>query len=182
MANPTTNYVVISSEGVNVASNNVPGRNLKEMYPRGHVTVTPLGLVGQQPRFISQVVNQTTSTTPSTPAIKKILLKAVCKENVKESKLFTLRNVIPSSVEGLFDVGVVQNKSSAVSFKSADDILEVWEQIRSGKNVTLWCDGMISSKKRKQSLTDIEDEEEEEPKRKKSKATITREDKIDQLV
>lgn len=49
------------------------------------------------------------------------------------------------------------------------------------KNITLWCDGMISSKKRKKDSPDTEDEE-NEPRVKKSKATSAREDKVDDLV
>lgn len=135
----------------------------------------------------------------TSPAIKKILLKAVSKDNPKQHRLFTLRNVRPSDIiscdnlrsliksqfssdiiKESFDVGMVQNNSSAVSFRSAEDIAEVWEHIRSGKSITLWCDGMISTKKKKQVCNS--DDEEGEPKRKKSKVSTAREDKIDQLV
>ena len=37
-------------------------------------------------------------------------------------------------IKGPFDVGVVQNNSSAVSFRSAEDIAEFWEYLRNGKN------------------------------------------------
>lgn len=175
------NYVVISSSNVSGGGSNYPG---------GRVTVTPLGPVGQQPRLIGQ-----TAASPST--IRKILLKAVSKDNARDSKLFTLRNVKPSSiiscdslrnlirsqlsndiVKGCFDVGIVQN-NSAVSFRSPEDIAEVWGQIRCGKEVTLWCDGMISKKKKRACPSE---EDEDEPKKKKSKASIAREDKVDQVV
>ena len=133
------------------------------------------------------------------------MLKAVCKGASKEAKLFTLRNVMQSSIiscdnlrsliksqlsddiiKGPFDVGVVQNNSSAVSFRSAEDIAEFWEYIRNGKNITLWCDGMISSKKRKKTVDDIPDTDDEDsdfPKQKRrNKTTSAREDKIDDLV
>ena len=74
-------------------------------------------------------------------AVKKVLLKAVNKDNGKESKLFTLRNVKVDSCENLksviksqlqndiiddsFGVGFMQG-NSAVSFRSKEDLAKVW--------------------------------------------------------
>lgn len=46
-----------------------------------------------------------------------------------------LRSLIKSQlsqdiVKGSFDVGIVQNSTSAVSFRSPEDITEIWEQVR----------------------------------------------------
>jgi hypothetical protein len=138
------------------------------------------------------------------PDIKKVFIKAVTKGGGKESKVFALRNIKPNEitscdslksvircqlsddiVKGSFDVGVVQNSSSAVSFRSAEDVAETWEHLRTGKKVTLWCDGMLSSKKRKRKCPDEESENEEEyeieAKSKKKKESM-RADKVDDVV
>ena len=124
------------------------------------------------------------------------------KSNPKESKLFTLRNLqinnisscenlkcfIKSQlsndiVEGPFDVGVLQG-NLAVSFRSTEDIKEAWEQLRAGKNTTLWCDGMASGKKKRSHDYDTDNEEDIEKKKpkKRKKKEDDREEKVEKLV
>ncbi len=86
------------------------------MYPHGRVTVTPLSIKPSQKEVAASV---------TVPGVKKVLLKAVNKENGKDSKLFTLRNIqqmyttscenlkkkllCDDIVDGSFDVGVMQS-------------------------------------------------------------------------
>ncbi len=75
--------------------------------------------------------------------------------------------------------------NSAVSFRSKGGM---WEQLRSGKNITLWCDGMVSMsmssrKKRKRPCeSDLEEDidEKKEKKSKKKKKDANREDKVEE--
>ena len=101
---------------------------------------TNLGTISQHHllKDILKQVNSAAPSVPSMPVFNRILLKAVCKGPSKEAKLFTLRNVRPSIVtscdslrrsqlsddiiKGQFNVGVMQNNSSAVTFRSAEDI------------------------------------------------------------
>ena len=97
---------------------------------------------------------------PKPKVIKKILVKTVNKG--KEAKVFTLRNIETDCilscddlkkviraqldkdiVDSSFDVGFMQN-NTAISIRSDEDLLEVWEQVHSGKSITLWCDGLRS--------------------------------------
>lgn len=193
MAN--TNYVVIGSKGVSVAPDNAGvASSIGKGRPRGHVTITPLSEAQR-----ASLLNQGQGTTAMAPPVKKVLLKAVNRENGKVHKLFTLRNLESKDmnscdslksfirsqlyrdiIDGSFDVGVVQTNSSAVSFRSKEDLREVWEQLHMGKNVTLWCDGMAVSNKRKRPC-EIEDEEVERKKSKK-KSDTTREEKVQKIV
>ena len=54
------------------------------------------------------------------------------------------------SAELNFDVGYLQG-STVVNIRSSKELDEVWKDIRRGKNVVLWCDGLkeITSKTRK---------------------------------
>ena len=192
----TQNYVVISSEGVSVAPHNAGAVsvNNKGQCPRGHVTVTPLSAVN----FRKQIQKDVVIATP--PNVKKVLLKVVNKKNSKEFKLFTLRNVKESDIiscenlkslirsqlydditKGSFDVGVVQSNSS-VSFRSVEDLKEVWEQLCAGKNVTLWCDGMASNKKKRSRDCDTEEEEEYEKRKCKKSKKKDREEEVEELL
>ncbi len=72
---------------MSVAPNNagvVPNLVPQGLYPRGRVTVTPLSVKPSQNEVAASV---------TVPGVKKVLLKAVNKENGKDSKLFTLRNI-----------------------------------------------------------------------------------------
>ena len=129
------------------------------------------------------------------PVISKILLKTVNKgsKNKKVPKTFTLRNVpvgmktcqevkflIRAQLHGDiikddFDVGYLQG-STVISLRSAEDLKEVWESVKSGKNITMWCDGLKSTKAKRTLDLDSDDEGDDEgeimgtrKKRKKSR-------------
>ena len=111
--------------------------------------------------------------------VKKILVKAVSKEKGKDAKLFTLRNIqtdcisscddlkkviktqLNKDVVDKFDVGYMQN-TSAVSIRSDEDLLDIWDQVHNGKKVILWCDGLQSSHGKSNKRVRPSDLEEEE--------------------
>ena len=111
------------------------------------------------PRSSGQVLR---TSVPSRCLISKVLIKCASKENKKQSKTFSLRNVDSAAVTSClrlkslikaqlkddirkdFDVGY-QHNNSIVSIRSSDDVLEVWSNIRLGKNIILWCDGLKTS-------------------------------------
>ena len=118
----------------------------------------------------------------SVGVISKVLLKAVGSAK-KDYKTFTLRNVDPISVNtqeklkllirtqlqkdvsGDFDVGFLQG-STVVNIRSSEDLDEVWNDIRKGRTIVLWCDGLkemtSKARKRKQQADDSEDDFDED--------------------
>ena len=113
-------------------------------------------------RVIVTPLVSTLSIPPvASQCIDKILIKVFAKGNKKESKIFTLRNIDAaattslSTLEGMikkqiseevcqvdsFNVGYMQG-TSLVTFRSKEDIQEVWVGIKKGKNIMLWCDGL----------------------------------------
>ena len=65
-----------------------------------------------------------------------------------------------------FDVRYYQS-STVVSIRSPRDLAEVWNDLKAGKKVTLWCDGLkeeqcAKNKKRKHVELDSEETDEEE--------------------
>lgn len=156
----------------------------------GRVVVTPLG----------------TSTTPS--FIKKILLKAVSKGSKKEPKMFMLRNMnlsqISTSLDLMFlikaqlkedmikdnfDVGYLQN-TTVIILRSKYDLSELWDNVRRGQNITLWCDGMklpkVTTGNRKRSSLDSLDSDDEESevraKNKKKTKHEEKEEKVEKII
>lgn len=162
----------------------------------GHVTVTPLVnttarpvsvTVLQRGRGLPPPVTQTASARvpfdvtaqqrqrlqhsgciPIAP-LNRVLLKAVLKGgNVKDGKIFTIRNVdttVISSCDDLkktikqqlsedittddFDIGFVDG-SSIVRLRNKEDLVEVWSGLRkTGSKMTLWCDNLIDRSTRK---------------------------------
>ena len=113
----------------------------------------------------------------------KLLLKAVCKTTKHAPKTFTLRDVDIASVNSQgqlrkvireqlqddlvkeFDVGYYEG-TTVVSIRSPRDLAEVWNDLKAGKKVTLWCDGLKEdggkNKKRKQVEVDSEESDDEE--------------------
>ncbi len=88
--------------------------------------------------------------------LDKVILKAVGKTG-KTTKFFTLRNIVSKAVisrdnlvgvirEQLqgditardFDVGVIGDKGSVISIRTNADLVEVWFDLRRGKNIKLW--------------------------------------------
>ena len=101
--------------------------------------------------------------TPRQPTvIEKVFLKAVSKDKAgKSPKMFTLRNINSAEIVSRdtlkdeirtqllgditlsdFDVGFVSAGGSVVSIRNPVDLAEVWVDIRKGKKVVLWCDGL----------------------------------------
>ena len=121
---------------------------------------------GQVPVFHRNMPRQVIVTPPLPLASKQsastVLLQAVSKENKKEPKTFVLRNIDTACVstcsalvtliraqlredmtnEG-FEVGYYKN-NTVITLRSKEDLYEVWESLKSGNNVMLWCDGMTT--------------------------------------
>ena len=123
------------------------------------------------------VITPITSAYPTNGLVGRVLLKAVNKSSKKESKVFSIRclDFIHTScskmkeairaqlpcdiIEGKFDIGFLQG-NTVISIRNDQDITEVYNDIKRGIKVTLWCDGLkepgtssthcSSSKKRKQ--------------------------------
>ena len=87
-------------------------------------------------------------------------------------------------IDESFDVGFMQD-NAAVSIRSDEDISDVWQQVLSGKNIVLWCDGMATTSsqgKRKRQADSSDDEEVGTRKKKKRKSDEDREQKVEKLV
>ena len=96
--------------------------------------------------------------------VPKLLIKAMCKssskkEAAKTCKTFTLRDVnvitrdqlkqviklqLAGDVTDDFDVGYYQ-ATTVVSIRSTQDVIEVWNDMKKGVKVVLWCDGLKES-------------------------------------
>jgi len=99
--------------------------------------------------------------------VPKLLIKAVCKSgSMKEAatkcKTFTLRDVnvsqvitrdqlkrviklqLAGDVTDDFDVGYYQ-ATTVISIRSPQDVMEVWNDVKKGVKVILWCDGLQES-------------------------------------
>ena len=107
-----------------------------------NVTVQALPMTEQRAAMLMQRSSGQVvyPSTPSRFLIPKVLIKCASKENKKESKTFTLRNVdssmvtscvtlkalikaqLKGDVEKDFDIGY-QHNNSVVSIRSADDLL-----------------------------------------------------------
>ena len=132
-----------------------------------------------------------------------MLLKAAHKNNLKEQKTFTVRNVNTATIESpaalkslirdnfsddigpVFDVGYIQG-STVVRIRSKEDLAEMWCDIRKCKNTCLWCDGLIetnkkSKRKRKHVISEDEDSGEDRPKSKK-KHQDSNDEKVQEIV
>ena len=90
-----------------------------------------------------------------------------------------------------FDVGYCQG-STVVSIQSSQDLVEVWNDLKAGKKVVLWCDGLKGeqggkNKKRKQNDLDSEESDKEEtdyqrrPSNKKCKYKL-KDSKLEKIV
>ena len=177
--------------GSSVGSRNFTNVTITSSLQTRQVIVTPL------------TTSPAHATQPySANVIKKVLLKAVSKSNKKDPKTFTLRNIQSSHISTChelkfliraqlqedmikedFDVGYLQN-STVISIRSTDDLLEVWENIRRGKNITLWCDGMKSASGKR--LLDADSDNESEVGRRvkpaKRKKHEEKEDQVDNII
>ena len=75
-----------------------------------------------------------------------------------------------------------------MNIRSSKDLDEVWNDIRQGKNIILWCDRLkevtLKTRKRKQRANDSEDDFDEDADigKKKKKVAEVRERKVDETV
>ena len=118
--------------------------------------------------------------------INKLLLKAVRDATRKDRKTFCLRNLNPSStctceslkavihqqlkgdiISGDFDVGYM-DKTTVVSIRNSQDLCDIWNDVKKGKSVVIWCDSLRedtvslnqkSSRKRKNADTEPDENE-----------------------
>ena len=180
--------VLTTGQHSSVTVNNGSGRR--------NVLITPLASVRCQTPAVTQPLANPPSTmvrcsTDTTSTIDKATLKAVCPGAAykKDSaRTFILRNIDSAKVvscadlkstirrqlqhdivSGDFDVGYVG--ASVVRVRSKEDLVEMWEELRSGK-IALWCDGLKEklpkqreSYKRKQSEDHCDDENSTKKKR-----------------
>jgi len=117
----------------------------------------------------------TASAMCSFSIIDKITLKAVSKDIKTVTKMFQLRNVNPMKIQSYsslanlirnqlkdditsedFDVGYI-NGSNRISIQNKEDIVEVWNNVRKGVNVILWCDGLKHRAGSKRHLSNNDD-------------------------
>ena len=122
-----------------------------------NVTVQAVG-AGQRLSIPRRALAPLLSSIP-VQMISKVLLKCTSKEDKKESKTFTIRNINPSVVKTCvslksliraqlgeeilkeFDVGYLHG-NSVVNVRNPDDLQEVWSNILKGTKVILWCNGL----------------------------------------
>ena len=131
---------------------------------------------------------------PKVFPIDKVFLKAVSKENSKEAKTFTLRNIDTAQVSNsddlkelikeklgddvkdcdYFDVGYIQRPGDRViMIRTEEDLADVWREMRTpNSKIQLWCDGLRSSgttkntrKWRRKEQSDSESETDSQPKK-----------------
>lgn len=186
VSNKATSYVIVGSQAAISGSQAV-------ISPSGH---------RHRPVLVTPVL-------PPKPTIDKLLLKAVMKGKPKESKMFTLRNLDPNRIVSCkdlmreiqvqlsedmtgstFDVGFIQG-NSAVSIRSNKDLVEIWDLVQKGKNIVLWCDGIVLAKenrkenRKRSARVDSDDDSEIEQKRrskKKKKDDSVIEDQVEEIV
>ena len=110
-----------------------------------------------QVRFRRGVV---VTPVPAGSIISKVLVKAVNQKVKKDPKTFTLRNVntcivnSPDSlkkeirkqlkddiINGDFEVGYLHS-NTVVMFRKAEDLLDIWKDLKGGQKPVLWCDGL----------------------------------------
>lgn len=120
-----------------------------------------------------------TPLNPRTQPSTIVPIKAVCKSSSRKdiTKTFTLRNInsdlmktrdqlkqvistqLSHDLTSDFDVGYYQ-ASVVVSIRSPHDVMEIWNEVKKGVNVILWCDGLKESypavKKRKRSKKSVD--------------------------
>ncbi len=65
-----------------------------------------------------------------------------------------------------------------------EDLSDIWEQVLGGKNILLWCDGMLVKHQRKRaaSTSDADSDDGIKKKTKKKKTDTAREDKVEKIV
>ena len=139
----------------------------------------------RRPVLVTPLSIQQENVPPRAKQLIKVLIKVVPQDDPKgkTQKVFTLRNVdtetvhscddireiIKAQLEGeivsdrKFDVGIVSGATSVISLRTKDDLNDFWGDVRLGKKVMLWCNGLktsankkAKSKKRKPADDDFE--------------------------
>lgn len=131
------------------------------------VVVTQSGNAQPRQVLVTPLPGGPPTKTGDAPTVEKVMLKAVSKAG-KESKLFTLRGLdtgklisrddikhaildqLQDDVSGDFDVGLIV-QGNVIAIRSIHDLKEFWLDVKSGKKVMLWCNGLKEANKRKQS-------------------------------
>ena len=145
--------------------------------------MTPLGL--SRPTATASDIASTRSTPIST---HKLLIKVVEKgekQTKDPGKIFTLRNINPTSVSSVedlkslikaqlaedvvdhFDIGHIRS-NKIISLRSKEDVTELMSCVQKSDNILLWCNGLrkIASEKKN-------------PRKRKSKSTVVTVDNSD---
>ena len=151
-----------------------------------------------------------TSEAGGSHVVSKIMIKSVVRRKSKTSsklpkkdpKIFMLRSVdvgaitscdklkdlirtqLKDDVVKEFDVGYYQG-STVISIRSAEDINEVWQELKKGSKVVLWCDGLRESdksRKRKRVSSDSESDDCETEPAKKTPISQEKEKEEEDLV
>lgn len=118
----------------------------------------------RRPVLVTPLSIQQENVPPRAKQLIKVLIKVVPQDDPKgkTQKVFTLRNVdtervhscddmreiIKAQLEGdivsdrKFDVGIVSGATSVISLRTKDDLNDFWGDVRLGKKVMLWCNGL----------------------------------------
>ena len=164
---PECNVSLVGSHQARVTVNN--GSNRPAVVSPGlgrGVVITPLR-TGHTVKAQNQRQVFVNPARQENTIVPKLLIKAVCKssskkEAVKTCKTFTLRDVnvaqvvtrdqlkrvikqqLDDDVIDNFDVGYYQ-AATVVTIRSPQDVMEVWNDVKKGVKVVLWCDGLKES-------------------------------------
>lgn len=159
------------------------------------------------PQMGRVLITQLKSPIPATESriISKILIKAVVNtpkgKSKNEPKTFTLRNVDVASINTCdklkeliksqlcndvvreFYIGYYHG-STVVSIRTAEDLNEIWQEVKKGTKVILWCDSLrqtdkSGSKKRRH---DSDSDEKAHPSKKISPAAKERENEVEEII
>ena len=172
---------------------------------KAHLNIFFLGHVLSRPRAVTMQVlpRQVLSRVENH---SKVLIKAACKNNLKEVKMFTIRNVDLGPIQSItdlktvirdklkedirkkFDVGYIQGKT-VVRVCSEEDMAEMWSEIKKPGSTSLWCDGLIeattkpkASRRRKLQLSDDSDDENLLFPQPKKRARVDNQEKVQEIV
>ena len=159
------------------------------------VIVTQSGTAEPRQVLVTPLPGGPPGTGDAPTIVEKVSLKAVLQIG-KGSKLFTLRGLdtgklmscdkgkhtILDQLEDVkddFDVGLVV-QGNVIAIRSVHDLKEFWSDVKSGKKVMLWCNGLReTTNKRKQS--DVSDSE-SLPAKKPKKTILSSEEREEQVM
>ena len=132
---------------------------------------------GRRPILVTPLVHQENVPPSANQLIDKVLIKVVSKRD-KSQKVFTLRSIDSGTIHSCddvrkvikaqletdiisdeFDVGIVSS-STVISIRTKADLKDFWSDVRLGRKVMLWCDGLKTASKSKKRKADASDPEE----------------------